>query len=550
MTSTYSPGADLQRLVADALRRREAQEADYVSLTIGELVAAGAAQHGAKVAIDFFERGERATYEEMHRESSRYANALRRFGVAKGDRIGVMLPNRVEFPVIWFAAAKLGAVIVPINTRYTPREVEYVLSDTQATFAVVDESAWDAFAAMDPWPGDLAMRRVIVVGAARHADATTLERLLKDAPDTAVDADVGPGDLLTIQYTSGTTGFPKGCMLTHDYWCLTSYMGACRDFEPYERYMCWSPFCYADGAHLLLKAWRQGGTLYLPNHLSSSRFVEWLKACRIEWVQLPELILRQAPSPDDASLCLKQVHQYGSWSAGAMAIFKQRFGGRSNGWYGLTEIGAATQFPIEIEAMAEAGSLGLQAPFRELRLLNEDGTPTPVGQVGELWARGRGIMLGYWNRPDVNAEQFRDGWFRSGDLMRRDELGFYWLVGRTKDMIRRSGENIAAREVEFVIREVPGVADVAAVPVRDVRRSEEVKVFVELGEGAAPSDAIVERILEHARAGLAPFKVPRYVAFIDKLPRTNTSNKVTKRELTEIADPLAGVYDAEERRWR
>lgn len=540
----------LEDHVAQALQTLETQEAGCPSLTIGQLISSGAKQHGSKIAIDFFERNERATYEEMDRQSNRYAHALRAFGVAKGDRVGVMLPNRVEFPIVWFALAKLGAVIVPINMRYTSREVEYVLTDTQAKFAFIDESAWPVFSAMDPWASGLALERVVVVGNASGAKAAALADLLEDAPADPVEADVKADDLLTIQYTSGTTGFPKGCMLTHDYWNLTAYASACRDFARYERFMCWSPFYYIDGSHLLLKAWRLGGTLYLPNQLSSSRFVGWLKTYRIEWVQLPELVVRQPPSPDDASMCLKQVHQFGSWSAGAMRIFRERFGGCSSGYYGMTEIGAATQFPVQIDEVAEAGALGIRAPFRELKLLNEDGRPTPTGEIGELWVKGRGILLGYWNRPEVNAEQFNDGWFRTGDLMRRNELGFYWLVGRTKDMIRRSGENIAAREVESIVREVAGIGDVAAVPVRDSRRGEEVKIVIEPREGLQPSDIEVERILEHARARLAPFKVPRYIGFIHKLPRTPTSNKITKAELVDVADPLAGVYDAEERRWR
>jgi long-chain acyl-CoA synthetase/crotonobetaine/carnitine-CoA ligase len=550
MTSTISTRTDLEERVADALRVLEAQEANCAPTTIGELVSAGAKQYGTRVAIDFFERNERATFEELDRDSNRYAHALRAFGVAKGDRVGVMLPNRVEFPIVWFALAKLGAVIVPINMRYTSREVEYVLTDTQAKFAFIDESAWPAFSAMEPWPKDLAMSRVVVVGTSPHPQAAALADLLKGASAAPVDALVTPDDLLTIQYTSGTTGFPKGCMLTHDYWNLTGYASSCRDFAHYERFMCWSPFYYIDGSHLLLKAWREGGTLYLPNQLSSSRFLDWLKTYRIDWVQLPELVVRQPPSPDDAAVCLKQVHQFGSWSAGTMRIFNGRFGARSSGYYGMTEIGAGTQYPIQIDEMAEAGSLGMRAPFRELKLLNEDGSPTPVGEIGEMWVKGRGILLGYWNRPEVNSEHFKDGWFRTGDLMRRDELGFYWLVGRTKDMIRRSGENIAAREVESVIREVAGIGDVAAVPVRDARRGEEVKIVVEPLEGLQPSDIDVDRILEHARARLAPFKVPRYIGFIPKLPRTATSNKITKRELVDAADPLAGVYDAEEKRWR
>lgn len=208
----------------------------------------------------------------------------------------------------------------------------------------------------------------------------------------------------------------------------------------------------------------------------------------------------------------------------------------------------ATLMPNEIDH--EGAPFGMRAPFRKLRLVDADGTPTPVGGAGELWVSGRGLFKGYWRRPEANAESFEGEWFKTGDLMRRDEAGFYWLVGRTKDMIRRSGENIAAREIEAVIRELPEIADVAAVPVRDERRGEEVKVYLELKTGLTRDDVPAERVLEHARARLAPFKVPRYVAFVPTLPRTVASNKVVKRELMDIGDPLSGTYDGEEKRWR
>lgn len=550
MPSTKTTPSHLQERVATTLRRLDELESAYQTITVPQLVSMRARTHGSSAAIDIFERNERATYHEMDRLSNRYARSLQRFGVCKGDRVGVMLPNRIEFPILWFAVAKLGAVLVPINMRYTPREIEYVLSDTQTKIAVVDESAWPVFSQMDPWPRDLARKQVILVGGCPDATATTLDELVKDETDSPVDVDVAPDDLLHIQYTSGTTGFPKGCMLTHDYWGVFSYASASRDFRPYQRYLSVAPFYYVDGPHLLLKSYRQGGTLYWAPQLSSTRFMDWLKKYRIEWVQVPELIARQPPAPDDTFLHLKQVHQYGGWSSDTVHRFRERFPGVfNNGYYGMTEIGSGTQFPGDFEETVETGSLGLRAPFRELRLVNGDGSTTPVGEDGELWVKGRGVFKGYWNRPEANAAQFEGDWFKTGDLLRCDEFGFYWLVGRTKDMIRRSGENIAAREVEAIIREIAEIAEVAAVPVRDVKRGEEVKIYVELKEGLSPDDLPVERILEYARARLAAFKVPRYVAFIAAIPKTATSNKVAKGELIAAADPLAGVYDNEEKRW-
>ncbi|UWU75843.1 acyl--CoA ligase [Bradyrhizobium huanghuaihaiense] len=538
----------MQDDLENASRRFRQLESVYETVTVAQLVSTRARTHGSTIAIDIFERGERATYSEMDRRSSQYAHALREFGVGKGDRIGVMLPNRIEFPILWFACAKLGAVLVAINMRYTAREVAYVLGDAQAKFAVVDESVSSVLSAIDTWPQYLAKERVIFVGRPSDGTATTLDKLLKRVDDLPVEEDVRPGDLLNIQYTSGTTGFPKGCMLTHDYWGVQTYQYALIDRQPYKSYLCWSPFSYVLGQLCLLKSYRQGGTLYLAQHLSSTRFVSWLETYRIEWCPFPGPI---AETADLVSTCLKEAAQTGgSWSVDTVRRFRERFSVRGQNAYGMTEIGCGTQFPNDFEEMDDSGSVGICSPFRAVRLVCDDGSPAPAGEIGELWIKGRGLFVGYWNKPETNSECFEGEWFKTGDLFRRDDAGLHWIVGRKKDMIRRSGENIAAREVESVIREIPEIADVAAVPVRDAKRGEEVKIYVELHKGLKMADLPVERILGHARARLAPFKVPRYIAFTPALPRTTTSNKVLKRELMETSDPISGAYDTEEEGWR
>lgn len=550
MTPTNTMRAQLRDRVTSVLRRLDALESAYETITIGQLVSMRARTHGPTIAVDVFERGQRATYSEMDRWSNKYAHALRAFGVGKGDRIGVMLPNRIEFPIAWFAIAKLGAVLVPINMRYTPREIEYVLKDTGAKFAIIDETAWPVFSAMDPWPPTLAKERVVVVGQSPQSTATTLDAVLEGADESSVDEDVAPDDLVNIQYTSGTTGFPKGCMVTHDYWSVGSYTKTLTDLQPYKRYLSWGPFSYAESPGLLLKSYRQGGTMYIASQLSSTRFLDWLKTYHIEWCWLPELIARQALDLDDLSPSLKQVGHHGGWNPETIRHFRERFGVRGQAAYGMNEIAWGTLMPADIEEMDDSASNGLRSPFRQLRLVNDDGSPTPVGEVGELWVKGRSIFKGYWNNPEANAASFEGEWFKTGDLLRCDEFGFYWLVGRKKDVIRRSSENIAAREVEAVIREIPEIADVAAVPVKDIRRGEEVKIYIELKAGVTQDDLLVRRILEHARARLAVFKVPRYIEFTPALPRTAASNKVVKRELMAVSDPISGAYDAEEKRWR
>lgn len=551
MTSAELTNSDIRDRVARALSKTVALESTYAPATVGQIVSRQARTHGSRIAIDIFERDERATYAEVDSRSNQYAHALRAFGVRKGDRIGVMLPNRIEFPILWFAIAKLGAVIVPLNTSYTPRELEHVLDDTQAKFTVVDESVSSTFWAMDPWPPHLMKERVILVGQAPSSVAAiTLEALTAGVGDSSVESDVDPEDLLNIQYTSGTTGFPKGCMLTHDYWSVTSCVFANFDHEVYQRSLSWSPLFYTFGQMELMKSYRQGATLFIAQKLSSTRFLSWVRKYQIEYCDLPALIALQLEADDAAALCLKQVGQSPGWDLATIDHFRERCDAFGHNPYAMTEIGWGTQAPRELKDVEGfAGSVGIRAPFRELQLVTKDGRPAAVGEVGELWVRGRGIFKGYWMRPEANIESFHDGWFKTGDLLRRDELGLYAFVGRAKEVIRRSGESISAREVETVVSELPEVAAAAAVPVPDPKRGEEVKVCVELTEGLTPNDTLVQRIVEHLASRLASFKVPRYITFVSSLPRTASSNKVLKRELTNVSDPLAGAYDREEARW-
>ncbi len=541
---------DPQKVAAAKARTRDV-EARFKPMTIGELVTERCLALGDRVAIDVFDRGERATYSDVERLSNRIGNALLSLGIAKGQRVGVMLPNRLAYPLTWFALAKIGAIHVPINTRYTPREIEYVIRDSGASALVIDAQFLDAFRAVEQRPPDLTDSRVVVVGGKPPAGMRSFEDLVSASSEAAcLDRSLTPGDIVNIQYTSGTTGFPKGCMQPHEYWVLMSWAMSQWSLQALDRHFTAQPFFYMHPQWQILKTFRHGGTLFMAPQLSASRFIGWLKQYRIEWCQFPELMTRQPEEPDDAQTALKEVLGLG-WGRETYRAFKKRFGRTPRDGFGMTEVGLATWTLPEVEEVYDACSVGLDAPFRETTIRDEAGNPLPPGEVGELWIRGRAIFKGYWNKPEANADAFRDGgWFRTGDLFRADEQGFLWLVGRLKDMIRRSAENIAAREVESIVRELPQVEDCAAVPVPDPRRGEEVKIYVQLKEGIAPDQLPAADIHRHCTARLARFKVPRYYAYIERFPRTS-SNKIEKRNLVATAPDLrAGAWDADENVWR
>jgi crotonobetaine/carnitine-CoA ligase len=308
-----------------------------------------------------------------------------------------------------------------------------------------------------------------------------------------------------------------------------------------------NPFFYMTPQWLLLMVFYTRGTLFVARRLSGSRYIGWMREHRIEFCLFPEAAYKQPPRADDADNSVVRVSTYG-FPRHEQQRLEQRYDFVAREAFGMTEIGTALYVPISAPEMVGSGSCGLPEPFRECRIADGHGNTLPPGAVGELLVRGPGLLQGYYKKPEATAAAFHGDWFRTGDLFRQDERGWFYIVGRVKDMIRRSGENIAAREVEEIILALPQVAEAACVPVPDRNRGEEVKALVVLQAGVARDALPPARLLEHCRANLAPFKVPRFIAYVAALPKTG-SHKIAKAELRAQADPTAGCYDAVEQRW-
>lgn len=520
--------------------------------TLGALTRECARRFGPRTLAVWFEDDARMTYQELDESADRLASSLLAIGVRKGTHVAVMLPNVPAFPVTWVALGRIGAVMVPVNTSYTSEEVHFVVNDSDAQFMIIDESLLPVFAGMESKPPLMADARVIVHGSeiaghlhwqALAADGTAPF----EAPST-----IGRDDLLNIQYTSGTTGFPKGCMLSHDYWMVIGdyATGFRKDWSDVENVLIWAPFYYMDPMWQLIMAMRLGATAYIARRLSLRRFYGWLKEYRINYCVFPEPALNaREPSALDRELSLKYVSIAG-WRAEARDEVRKRFQVVARELYGMTEIGGACVVPESADEMALKVTCGVAVPFRELKIVDQAGEEVAAGERGELLVAGRALFWGYYKRPVANAESFRGRWFRTGDIFYRDEGGFYYIVGRIKDMIKRSGENISAREVEAVLRAMEGIDEAAAVPVPDPHRREEVKVYLLLKEGVTPQQCPPEAVIEHCRKRLAPFKVPRYIAYVTEFPRT-ASRKVQKQKLiAETPDLTVGSWDREKGTWR
>lgn len=527
--------------------RRRQIEAEPLPLSVWGLIEEAAAEVPDLLLWDFFEEGEQATYAEVHEQVTRLAGGLSARGVSKGTVVGVMLPNIPAWPITWFALARLGAIVVPVNVRYTSRELQFVLANSGAGFLIVHADflsvAGEALEGLD-----IPAERMFVAGGPKTEGQERWEDILggghaKDLPEELPGRD----DLLNIQYTSGTTGMPKGCMLTHRHWLTCGKVNARRDGRVYRRILASTPFFYMDPQWLLLMTVFQRATLYVAERQSATKFMDWVRRHRIEFCLFPELVLKQPPLPEDADNALIRVNIYGIRRT-LHADLERRFDVVAREAFGMTELGSAMFMPMEAEDMVGSGSCGIPSPFRECRIVDETGQELPAGEIGELQLRGPGMMLGYYKNPAANEAAFDGDWFRSGDLFQKDERGYYYIVGRLKDIIRRSGENIAAREIEEVLLSLNEITEAAAVGVPDETRGEEVKAYLVLQPGLSRSDLPPARILEHCRVHLASFKVPRYISFCGALPKT-PSGKISKAVLRGAPDPFAGAYDRVEARW-
>lgn len=547
-------GDAMHLVLAEVQQRLRLMEQEPFYATIGDLLDNAARATPDRVAIDFFERGERLTCLELLRSVNRAANAFRSVGIAHGTRVAVMMPNRIEYPVTWLALAKLGAIMVPLNNGYTTREITYALNDADAAFAVVDESCIPIFVANAERPHALADDHIICVGLPPVAGVLRWSDLMGNASDGFSPAwTVSGSDSVGIQYTSGTTGLPKGCLLPQSYWLHLARAAKARSL-PVERMLVQNLFFYMNCQLLLLNSLSSGATLFVADKPSATRFIPWIKELGIHWCIFPEVVLKQPVAPDDPKTQLRCV-ALAAFSKDGHKELERRFQVPGREIFGMTEIGPGTFMPFEVTDMVGSGSIGGPSLFRKARVVDAEGQSVAAGVPGELQIAGPHMLKEYVNKPEATKASFVGEWFRTGDLATYDDQGFFYVVGRLKDMIRRGGENISAFEVESVIRQLPQIVDCAVTAVPDDTRGEEVRVTIELP--ARPESGLiqyrkdlVDEVIAHCSQNLARFKIPRYFGFIENLPRT-ASNKLAKHQIVPSGtDQRKGTFDRVDGIWR
>jgi acyl-coenzyme A synthetase/AMP-(fatty) acid ligase len=489
---------------------------------------------GERPMAIWFERDEQLTYSGLERKSNALADSLQSLGVRKGTHVGMLLASGPECPVTWFALAKLGAVAVQINSNYTTSEIAGIVDTGDVDWLVVGEEFLDRLSSEHAKAPNIDRDRLIVAASAPRSGYLDWHQLVANGnTGFSVPYDVGGDTLLNLQFTSGTTGMPKGCMLSQDYWLLISQLVFWRLEETeVRRSLIWPPFHYLDGQRKFVEQMRSGTTMYIPQKMRLSKLLDWIWDYGIEYAAIPEpLLMLVKDSPRDREIPLRFADCYG-WTGEKRRIFEKRFNATIRDTYGMTEVGIQTFLPLSARDQAWKPTCGLVAPFCQMKVVDDEGNQVPDGEIGELWVSGDGLMQGYYRRPDANRQSFVGKWFRTGDLFRRSSDGFFFFEGRIKDMIKRAGENIAAVEVESVAKQHSAVAEVAVIGVKDDMRGEEVKMFVRLTAETSDTQSAIASLASHLSENLARFKCPRFYATVSDFPRTAVG-KIEKRTLRE-----------------
>ncbi|HXV91949.1 MAG TPA: long-chain fatty acid--CoA ligase [Pseudonocardia sp.] len=477
------------------------------------------------------------TYTELAERTARYAGALRRLGVGPGDRVAYLGVNAVEVFETFFAAWLLGAIAVPLNYRLSGAEIRYMLDDCGASVLVHSPDADALVGAAEPLPAGL--RHVLAVGPARRPTGSMdYEAELATGPALAEEPPVGLDAPALLLYTSGTTGRPKGAILTHGNmtWNTVNYL-AHVDVLSSDRALCIAPLFHCVGiGQVTLPTLFKGGSVELMPKVDPGLVLERVSAARItSFSAVPTMLqmMCEHPSWDTADLSSLALVQYGgSPVQERVARAWLDRGVRLVQGYGMTEAAPGVYMSTHDGTVAHPTSVGVPHFFTDVALLR-DGRPEPVGgEPAELVVRGPNVFAGYWDRPEETAASLVDGqWFRTGDVLRVEDDGWAHVVDRVKDMFISGGENVYPAEVEAVAVRLDAVANCAVVGVPDARWGEVGAGYVQLREGATLTEA---ELRAHFEANLARYKVPKYLEFVSELPR-NATGKIRRVDLRRRA---------------
>jgi len=480
----------------------------------------------------------RLTWHQVNQRVNKLAHALNELGVSKGDRVAVLSGNCHQFWECYCAGGKSGIVLVPLNYRLAGRELLYILNNSEATGIVMGPEYVDTIRQIR---GDLKHLKHLVTFGDPNGEVLAYEELIQNQPAQEPESEIDEGDLFWIMYTSGTTGLPKGVMITHK----NALTDALDDMYAYnmkkeDALLVTPPLYHAAGTAISYSAMYVGAKIVIMKKWDADHALELVEQEGItaSWwnaAMLTDLLNSPLIMEKDHSSIRSIMYAGSPMPVELLKRGISTFGKVFWGLYGLTEnTSSATYLPISEhftegpkEKVARLFSVGKELISLHVRVVDDQMEDVRPGELGEIVIKGDTVMKGYWNNPEATKETIKDGWLCTGDLARTDEEGYIYIVDRKKDMIISGGENIYSKEVEDVINSHPAVLESAVIGVPDAKWVESVKAIVVL----LPDQKVTsQELIDYCKANMASYKKPRFVEFVDSLPR-NPSGKVLKGEL-------------------
>ncbi|MFA5786931.1 MAG: long-chain fatty acid--CoA ligase [Actinomycetota bacterium] len=499
-----------------------------MSVNIGALLAKRALLSPGKEAVVC--EGVRRTWVECNARANRLAHAMQKLGVKRGDTVGLLALNEAEFLDMYYGLGKIGAILVPVNYRLAAPEISYILNDCGAKVFIFGKEYAEI---ADTFRNDIPAKHFVAIMDSPPEWAKQYEALIQAESAEEPEAAPGGDDVITILYTSGTTGRPKGAMLTHTNFYTMSINFVTTFGWPGDTDMIALPLFHIGALAPLASGVYYGMRSVMLRSLDPKRFLELLGEEKVDvFGSVPALLMILKMVPDFEKYdwsSVKLIFVFGAPVPVSLLEEYAAAGIEVRNLYGLTEsTGSGTVIDGEY-SMAKVGSCGLPEFLVDAKVVDEDGNEVGPEELGEVVVRGETIMKGYWNKPEETAATIKDGWLHTGDVARRDADGFFYIMDRKKDMIISGGENIYPAEIEDVLSRHPKIAEVGVIGYEHEKWGEAVKAIVVLRPGETLTE---DELMEWTKGKIGKFKMPKKVEFTDALPRTATG-KILKRLLRD-----------------
>ncbi|MCL6478587.1 MAG: long-chain-fatty-acid--CoA ligase [Peptococcaceae bacterium] len=501
-------------------------------MNISGLITDNAFYQPHRRAIVCGDDGREFTWAEVEKIVNRLSNALVKMGVRKGDRVAIYLPNSPEYLFTYFAVARIGAIANPFNILFKTGEILYILNNSRAKVLVgsSEETKENVIGVKDQLPH---LETIITYGSPLEG-TIDFDAIILESSENFETVDCGADDLVTLMYTSGTTGQPKGAMLSHGNFMAAAALNALFvQLSDHDLYLTATPLCHIYFVQSILGPFYAGAGVVTMRRFNAEKVFELISRYGVtHFGGVPTMFIVMLQQYDSSKYDLKSWRVAKS-AAASMPVeiindIVKKFGVYFCESYGATETSATVVY--NRLGHGKAGSVGPVGRGNQARVVDESGNDLPPNEVGEILVKGPGIFKGYWEMPEATKAAFDGEWYRTGDLGKYDEDGCFYIVDRKKDMLICGGYNVYPREVEEVIYQHPKVMEAAVVGIKDPVMGEVPKAFIRVKDGEEMFD---QELVDFCKQRMASYKVPRHIEFLPELPKSATG-KILKRYLQNI----------------